>query len=327
MKSTLYFESAGTFRPEEYGPLNGCRIRTAFQLLNGKRVYFEASRWAPSKEQIKYYNASPENIDIMKPGTAYAAISSLYYITNDIDESGYNKDDCNASQINIKRSYLIEWTKTAILNFINSLGAEFSAVEVLPNLAGYYVHRSPYSQRGGNIKNYNYGDKFNYNPTQTAERIAIRNNIEKQDRAKTGERFPAFSFYVDPNDPDFCIYSAPYVGITDEERHKKYYIPALLQDWDANNKYIENERKAKAAARRLLSSLEIVKGFDLLGGLVYTSSSSFAAIWNCNTEARKRGTNLYFQGVAIAECGAPVAFYQEYDENGNECGDVFEVIE
>lgn len=108
---------------------------------------------------------------------------------------------------------------------------------------------------------------------------------------------------------------------------KKYYIPALLQDWDANNKYIENERKAKAAARRLLSSLEIVKGFDLLGGLVYTSSSSFAAIWNCNTEARKRGTNLYFQGVAIAECGAPVAFYQEYDENGNECGDVFEVIE
>ena len=48
MKSTLYFESAGTFRPEEYGPLNGCRIRTAFQLLNGKRVYFEASRWTPS---------------------------------------------------------------------------------------------------------------------------------------------------------------------------------------------------------------------------------------------------------------------------------------
>ena len=156
MKSTLYFESAGTFRPEEYGPLNGCRIRTAFQLLNGKRVYFEASRWAPSKEQIKYYNASPENIDIMKPGTAYAAISSLYYITNDIDESGYNKDDCNANRINIKRGYLIEWTKTAILNFINSLGAEFSAVEVLPDLAGYYVHRSPYSQRGGNIKNYNY---------------------------------------------------------------------------------------------------------------------------------------------------------------------------
>ena len=78
-----------------------------------------------------------------------------------------------------------------------------------------------------------------------------------------------------------------------------------------NAEYVKNERIAKRAARRLLASLEIVRGSDLVGGLAYTSSSDFAGLWNCNTEARKIGTDLYFKGIAITDTGAPVAVFDD----------------
>lgn len=92
--------------------------------------------------------------------------------------------------------------------------------------------------------------------------------------------------------------------------------------------YEKNERKAKRAARRLLSSgsLEIVNGSDLVGGLAYTSSGCFAGLWNCNTEARKRGTRAYFDGIAISDDGAPVAVYTDNNQNGDEIGTIYEII-
>lgn len=91
--------------------------------------------------------------------------------------------------------------------------------------------------------------------------------------------------------------------------------------------YKKNERKAIRAARRLLcsGSLEIV-GSDLIGGLVYTSSSCFAGLWNCNTSARKRGTRAYFNGIAISDDGVPVAVYTEHDQNGNGVETICEFI-
>lgn len=224
--NTLYFESAGAFRPEEYGDLNSCRIRTAFSLSDGRRIYLEMIDWTPSPEQIKYFNAKAVCGAKLERGKAYVAICDIFEITNDIDAYGYNISDENANQIYIDRySYAIEWTKAAVLKFVNSLGADFSDVEVLPNLAGYCVFVDTPDDHNGNIKNYNYGDEFNYNAAQTAARIAKYNEIQEQDRIKTGQRFPCFSFYVDKEDPDYCIYSACYAGIPEDERRKRIYIP------------------------------------------------------------------------------------------------------
>ena len=101
----------------------------------------------------------------------------------------------------------------------------------------------------------------------------------------------------------------------------------LLKDWGSGDEWEKRERKAKAAARRLLPSLAILRGNDFLGGLAYTSTSDFAALWNVNTEARKRGTRDYFKGMAIeADSGQAIAFYIERDESGAEIGYKYEII-
>ena len=108
----------------------------------------------------------------------------------------------------------------------------------------------------------------------------------------------------------------------------------LLKDWSEDEDgrrhffeiYERNEKTAKKAARRLLKDLEILHGSDLLGGLAYTSTSEFAALWNCNTEARKRGTALYFKGVALTTSGDAVAVYTERTDDGDEGATVLQII-
>lgn len=105
---------------------------------------------------------------------------------------------------------------------------------------------------------------------------------------------------------------------------------AQTEDGRDNDKkeYTRNKHKATSAAAWLLLSnrLEIVAGSDLLGGLAYTSSGEFAALWNCNTSARLRGTNALFKGIAISANGVPVAVFLDHDENGNELGTIYEPI-
>lgn len=108
----------------------------------------------------------------------------------------------------------------------------------------------------------------------------------------------------------------------------------LLKDWSEDEDgrrhfheiYERNEKTAKKAARRLLKNLEILHGSDLLGGLAYTSTSDFAALWNCNTVARKRGTRLYFKGVALTTSGEAVAVYTERTDDGEDGATVLQII-
>lgn len=108
----------------------------------------------------------------------------------------------------------------------------------------------------------------------------------------------------------------------------------LLKDWSEDDSgrrhyseiYKRNEKTAKTAARRLLKNLEILHGADLLDGLAYTSTSEFAALWNCNTVARKRGTNLYFKGVALTTSGEAVAVYTERTDDGYDGATVLQII-
>lgn len=100
----------------------------------------------------------------------------------------------------------------------------------------------------------------------------------------------------------------------------------LLKDW---NDYETHTRTATKAAQMLQSYLyfeggrrEAFAGDSF--GLPYTSSSSFAAVWNVNASARLIiFPALYFDGVAIDTNGAPVGIFTERDNDGNEKNTVF----
>lgn len=225
LQKVLYFEGAGWDKSERAGAVGNCRIRTAFTTQTGKKIYFEASAWMPSEEQIYYYNHNPENVDKMQRGKIYAAVSSLFYITDEIDKNGYNVSDENIHTIKRENRHLIEWSPESLLAFVRSLGGCFFAVKCLDNLAGYRVHSNTPNYKNGNTNNYNYGDEFHYNAEQTERRIAKYNEIYKAEQAK-GEKFPNFSFYVDPLDSDYCVKCINNGKYENGERYIKYYIPA-----------------------------------------------------------------------------------------------------
>ncbi len=60
-------------------------------------------------------------------------------------------------------------------------------------------------------------------------------------------------------------------------------------------------------------------------GLAYTSSSTYAALWNTNVKAVSiDDSNLVFEGIGYnAEELKPVAIFTKYDSEGNEIEDVF----
>ena len=105
----------------------------------------------------------------------------------------------------------------------------------------------------------------------------------------------------------------------------------LLRWWSDGAEFKSNSIKTSAAARRLLPRLEILHGkiepsIVYTFGLPYTSSSSFAAVWNTNTEARLRGTRLYFHGIAVTTDGKAVGVFTELDADGNEIGEKYMII-
>ena len=59
-------------------------------------------------------------------------------------------------------------------------------------------------------------------------------------------------------------------------------------------------------------------------GLPYTSSSEFAAIWNCQAAAHYKGNpQIAFEGVALREDRHFVAVFTVYDFEGNEVGNAY----
>lgn len=118
--------------------------------------------------------------------------------------------------------------------------------------------------------------------------------------------------------------------------NKKYFITPsgekLLTEWsDAD--FVKFGRRAERAAFGLLTDgdFEIIHGKRRADGietfgLAYTSSSDFAALWNTNTETRRRGTRLYFDGVAINDAEKPVIIYTERNADGDEIGTRYETI-
>lgn len=174
---TLYFEGAGWSGADiSKATVGNCRIRTAFHLKSGQAVYLELSACEVGKK-------SPARLQ----GYKYAGfVDHCFYITDDKPN-----DDCNKHRLAMERSYTFEYDHASILKLVNTMGGDFDAVEVLPDLSGYRVHAS----RGG----YNFGDEFvpDREAIKRAQEVhAYFHELEK----KQGKEYPNFSLWNDEAD-------------------------------------------------------------------------------------------------------------------------------
>lgn len=199
-KKVLYFEGAGWSGADiSKATIGNCRIRTAFHLDDGQAVYLEII----GNEKTKY---SPPCYRWQYTGI----VESCFYITDEIPNDDENKHGVRLAD----RMRIFEYTEAAILEYVNSLGASFDAIKVVPDLGGFRVF--PKEHPGKGPDGYNYGDVFQFDPEMTARREAVHKFVYdlelaelKEDRAN-GEKkfvhslsesdFPDFSLWVDEED-------------------------------------------------------------------------------------------------------------------------------
>ena len=172
----LYFEGAGCVAR---GDVPNCRIRTAFHLDDGTAVYLEISGMETTRCSAPMYRKFKN----------YGVIDHLHY-TN--CSAGDDRQD-----FGLDRTFAFEYTQENILSLVNSLGASFDAIEVLPDLAGYRVH----ADKGG----YNFGDEFRKDDELLEARQAIDAQIREKELAR-GEKRPCYSLWVDSEDPAILHY-------------------------------------------------------------------------------------------------------------------------
>lgn len=199
MKKVLYFEGAGCV---PRGDLENCRIRTAFSLDNGKKVYLEIIGFEVTK------NMSP----MYKDFKAVAFIDFCHYITGD-------REDCNKNRVYdeygrcIERNgHNFEYNSENLLKFVNSLGASFDEVKVLPDLAGYRVHKG--------YNEYNFGDEFVFDEARTAKAERIKQYFYDFEKEVLGKKYPNFSIYFEDDILKVVIH---YNGFNDIVEIKDVY--------------------------------------------------------------------------------------------------------
>lgn len=199
---TLYFEGAGWSGADiSKATIGNCRIRTAFHLDDGRRVYLEII----GSERTKY--SSPKVHKWQYTGF----VDACFCITDEVPNDDQNKHSIRLTD----RRRIFEYTEKAILKLVNSLGASFDAVKVVPDLGGFRVFPEDHSCDGPD--GYNYGDEFQFDQEMTARREAVHKAIydlelrELEEDRKTGAKkfvhspcgrdFPNFSLWVDEKDP------------------------------------------------------------------------------------------------------------------------------
>jgi hypothetical protein len=173
---TLYFEGAGCVAR---GDVPNCRIRTAFHLDDGRAIYLEISGMETTRCSAPMYRKFRN----------YGIINHLHFANCSAGD-----DRC---EFGIDRSYAFEYSLANILSLVNSLGASFEAVEVLPDLAGYRVH----AENGG----YNFADSFALDCDLLAARQSIDSHIREKEIAR-GEKSICYSLWVDSEDPAILHY-------------------------------------------------------------------------------------------------------------------------
>lgn len=175
---TLYFEGAGCVSRAD---VPNCRIRTAFHLDNGNAVYLEISGMETTRSTAPCYR------EFMN----YGVIDHCFCITGTFDD-GHSRHRFERGE------FAFEYCQAEILRFVNSLGASFDAIEVLPDLAGYRVH-------GDGRNQYNFADEFTFDPQLLEARQTIDANIRQKENNRS-EKSPCYSLWVDPEDPAILHY-------------------------------------------------------------------------------------------------------------------------
>lgn len=216
----LYFEGAGWSGADiSKATIGNCRIRTAFHLDDGRAVYLEIE----GSERTKY-----------KPQRFYkwrytGFVTHCHYITDDTPS-----DDCNRHRICLSdEQRVFEYTEAAILKFVNSLGASFDAIKVVPDLGGYRVF--PAEHRCG-PDGYYYGDEFQFDPELHKRREAVHQHYYEVERAE-GKKYPNFSLWVVEGDPGALHLLRHFPG-TIKTAHNKHWLIRVdtgdtLEEWIA----------------------------------------------------------------------------------------------
>lgn len=207
---TLYFEGAGWEGADvSKATVGNCRIRTAFHLDNGKAVYLEILGSEVNKRMAKRFQ-----------GFKYAGyVDYCHYITDDDPN-----DDCNKHCLPAERNTVFEYDHENILKFVNSLGASFDAVEVLPNLAGYRVFKE---KPMGGATSYNYGDEFTPN-WEVIRRTQVISEYFYELEKGEGKEYPNFSLWADEEDRSKLHLLRHFNGYN---RH--WLIDASTDDWES----------------------------------------------------------------------------------------------
>lgn len=200
-EKVLYFEGAGvSYCDVSKNTVGNCRIRTAFHLDNGKRVYLEI---------IGIENKRKKQVESVRLGYVgyvpyLGVVDSCHYITGDPNDCNNNRISIDGSFGSLERndSNLIDYSFNGILNFVNSLGCSFDRIEVLPDLAGYRVFKDI---KGGEKDFRNYGDEFIKDSARLEKREKIYNFIREYEKNR-GEKSICFSLWTDEKDPDILHY-------------------------------------------------------------------------------------------------------------------------
>lgn len=144
MKKILYFEGAGWEGADiSKATVGNCRIRTAFHTDEGKTIYLEL---IGNKRQRQ---SSPMLYKWEYTGFVF----DCFEITND-----FPNHDCCDHQIKLPSHRSFEYSEHGILELVNSFGASFDAVKVLPQTSSYRVF--PEKNQCQGLNGYNYGDEW-----------------------------------------------------------------------------------------------------------------------------------------------------------------------
>lgn len=228
-KKILYFEGAGWSDADiSIATIGNCRIRTAFHLDDGRAVYLEIAGAERSK------HSPPEIYKWQYTGF----VTHCFYITDDKPNN-----DCNKHRVMLpkkrgtKRSMVehnthFEYTEAEILRLVNSLGASFDSIKVVPDLGGYRVFPEETSCQGPD--GYYYGDEFQYDPELTARREAIYRHYYELEKAE-GKEYPNFLLWVDEHDLDLLHLLRHFNGCN---KHWciRTDVGETLEDWVATAK-------------------------------------------------------------------------------------------
>ncbi len=184
-RRVLYFEGAGWSGADiSKATVGNCRIRTAFHLDDGRSVYLEIIACEVTRKN------PPEAVKHLR----YAGYVDYCHYIDGSDEG-----------IVRKQFAPFEYNHTEILRLVNSLGASFDAIEVLPDLGGYRVH----APGGG----YNFADEFTPDRDLIDARETADAFILAREKQITGRQYPAYSLWVDETDPA-CLHFNSHTGRT-----------------------------------------------------------------------------------------------------------------